>query len=248
MAKTGKGVGPRRNYYNQILRTQGSSLIGLWRLNELGPGLNAGDWSKQGNNAAFGTATMMAKSFGPDGHRCPLFDGSTSYVNIYSAGLLADATPAEASCLVWVKPAAASVLVDSTERYIFYIYTDANNYAKLSKTTVDNTYALDYVANSTSEQTTSTVSDADWHSLGAVVSDTGDVCKFYVDGVLIGTDTGIGTWSGAIGSTTCVLGASSTSAGSDSWSGYMGIAALWNTALTNAEMLAIGSLKAIGRA
>jgi hypothetical protein len=148
---------------------------------------------------------------------------------------------AEISGIIWFKPSNMSVTSGTTARYLAYIYTDANNNFSLTKTTAANTYALDYQANNTDEQTTVTLYDDDWHSLGFSISDTGDYCKLFLDGVLMGTDTGIGTWSGAEGSTTTVLGSSSTTA-ADVWSGWMAHWAFWNTPLSNSEHQAIGTM------
>jgi len=231
------------NYYKRILKVLPAKLFGFWRMDELGPSLVAGDWSIQSNNAAFSARTMMSQGRGPDGKRCPLF-GSGLYLNLYSAGLAADCAMAEVSGMIWAKGTAA-VMSGTTAANILTLSTDANNLLTITKNTTAYQVAFDYKANSTAEQTTKTFDSSDageWHCYGFSVSDTDDYAKFYVDGVLEGTDTGIGTWSGALAEALCVVGASSTTV-ADEFAGNIALLALWSTPISNADHKYLGTLR-----
>ena len=233
----------RSNYYKQVLRVQKSNMFGFWRANEDGPSLNCGDWSPQFNNAAFSAATMMAQGRGPDGHPCPLF-GTGVVLNLYSAGLAADTTMAEVSGIVWAQGNPGH-MAGTTAGYILALITDANNNLIISKNTTAYQVAFDYQANNTDEQTTKTLDATvanDWHCYGFSVSDTDDYAKFYVDGVLEGTDTGIGTWSGALAEDTTVVGSSAAGTPADTFDGYISLIALWNTPLSDSEHKLLGTM------
>ena len=242
MAK-GKGRGgPRGDYYKKVLQEQSSDLIALWRLNELG-GTVCGDMSKEGNNGAYG-ATSLGNALGPDRHICPLFDGSTSYLDIYSAAFNTDWSEAAGSVAGWAKVASAAVWADSTKRRILTLAADANNYVAIDKSATANRLDFFHVAGSTSDSVTDSTTigaSVDWFHVALTWSVADDAIFAYINGAQAGTATGLGTWSGALASTTAVIGSSSTTA-ADVWSGWLSNIAVWKVALSASEIARLANL------
>ena len=242
MAK-GKGRGgPRGDYYKKVLQEQSSDLIALWRLNELG-GTVCGDMSKEGNNGAYG-ATSLGNALGPDRHICPLFDGSTSYLDIYSAAFNTDFLETAGTIAGWAKVASAAVWADSTVRRVITLAADADNYIAIEKTATANELGFHYsagtpVLDSVTDSTTIGAS-VDWFHVAITWDTTADAIYAYVNGTQ-GTSATLGTWSGALASTTAVIGSSSTTA-ADVWSGWLSNIAVWKVALSASEIARLANL------
>ena len=97
-------------YFNKVLGIQKADLIGHWPLNE-------------GRN----TTTPA-----------PAFDGTNSYVNIYSASLNTAFSGSAGTFLCWAKVSGAGVWTDAAWRNLITLRVDASNYVEIAKSSTNN--------------------------------------------------------------------------------------------------------------
>jgi hypothetical protein len=140
---------------------------------------------------------------------------------------------------MWARVAEAGVWTDGTFRDLIALRADWSNYVSLSKHSSDNLITCGYSAGGTYAQLTYNPTTPDWFSIGFTWSKANNRIRLYVGGQQYST-TGLGTWAGTLGSTACVLGAQSTS-GANWWSGLIGPVALFDRALTPAEVAALST-------
>jgi len=229
-------------YGKRVKRTQTSNLIAYWPLDE-NDGTMAYDHSAEVNAGTYSGVTMAATN-DPFGRKAPLFDGSASYLDIYSAGFNTDWSEAAGTVSAWAKVVVPSVWSDSTARRIVIFRTDANNYISILKATTTNEIDFFHVAGGTSDSVTDTSlgGTSDWFHVALTWSVADDAIFAYINGVQVGTATGLGTWAGALTSTTTVIGSSSTTAAAV-WSGYIAHVAVWKVALTAGEVEYLSRLR-----
>jgi hypothetical protein len=222
----------------RIAATRPGNLIQFFRQNETA-GAVASDSSAQGNDGAY-TGVTLADGVGPDGQPVPLYDGSNDYLDAYSAGIAADFNPAAGTLLTWVQVSAAGVWSDGTLRFVVQYRADGDNRLYMAKTTNAGELQWLYEADNTAEiVTTAGHSDTEgfWMALtwDTAAGVDGEV-KAYKNAVQQDvTKTALGTWVGALDATTAIWGAANTAAGAV-WDGREGLSALWNVALTQAEI------------
>ena len=225
------------NYRDRVRSVMPEALYGYWPLDSRDGSTTMLDWSRQANH---GTAAAVTLNHGRSAveRKCPLFDGSTSYIDVYSSALNTDFGASVGTAMAWFRCLDAGVYGDSTKRRILTIGAHATtNVIILEKTVTANTFDLTYVANSTTDKVSPTIYDpgtydTKWHQLvlGWDIT-TNNKVYGYVDGELSSTSSTLGTWSGALLSTACVIGSSATTA-ADVWSGWISDVALWSKLLT----------------
>jgi hypothetical protein len=203
------------SYIQKMERTYNSNFVGHYPLDEES-GTVAYDISPNGYN---GTSVSLMRSWndrqvlGPDGGKCAQFDGSASYVNIYSA--LASAPTTIGSISVWAA-LENTFLKGSTAGKIIKLAVDANNTIDITFDSTPYRFNGTYTANSTASSVNSSLVynsgyGPTWHHFVLTWTKAGDALKFYVDGKQQGsTQTSLGTWSGTMASNLMVVGASST--------------------------------------
>lgn len=224
-----------RAYSTKILGTQYNSLVGYWTQGE-SSGTTAVDQSSQLNNGTYGNVTLGQVGV-LRGSTCAYYGGTNSYCNIYSSAFNADVNKSEGSISLWCK-------IDedwsvTTLRYLIRLYSSGTNQIRIYKST-SNRVILEYLAGGVSSSREITTSETGWFHLGLTWSKSNDRVRFYLNGLQVGSDvTGLGTWSGNLGSAATDIGASSN-AGSSSWIGWLNHVAVWATELTPAEMGALG--------
>lgn len=202
--------------------------IAYWPLNEMS-GTRAVD-VVGGNNGTY-TGVDLGQSQTP--FVAPLFDGSGDYCNLDSTWLRNTFTPNETTVMIWYKPD-SGVLADSTFRGIIRFQVDTDNRIYLARSTTNNVFDILWEANNTMEVVSPTIATYTWHQLAITASKTADQVKVYVDGAQSGsTQTGLQTWTGT--PTTNLIGAA-TAVPANVWKGWLAHAALWNRALTAAEV------------
>jgi len=186
-------------------------------------------------NAVSSNITLAQPGIG-DGKPAMLFDGASSYVNIYSTQLADAFNPAEFTIQVWFRVADAAVWADGTERTLLHIGADANNFIAIRKPTDNNQIDFVYKAGGTEKKVSATsYSETGWGVAQLAVSATGDSMVAMLDGVQVDTESSLGTWAGAPVSTLCCLGAASTAAASP-WKGWLQHVPIWNTPLSVEQM------------
>lgn len=152
------------------------------------------------------------------------YNGSTSYTDLISAGLIAAFDPEEFS--VVSKQRTSSLVddwTDGNERYCDELSADANNRFSMFKATGNNTFSWRYVANSvTSSIDKTAITTTDDFVTGSSTSlSAGGSGEFdaYYNGVQEGiTQVGLGTWAGALSK--ALVGAFAAS--SDVWNHRIG--------------------------
>ncbi len=231
------------SYIQKMERTYNSSFVGLWPLDEES-GTVAYDISPNGYNATSSglLRSNIQRSFlAPDGGKCAQFDGSASYINLYSA---IDKEPTTiGSISLWVAVPQAN-LAGTTKMQIIKLGADGSNYIDITFDTTAYLFNQVYAAAGTlSSQNTSLLYNVDggpqfpeWHQFGLTWDASGDAVKSYVDGLQQGsTLTSLGAWSGDMASTLMVLGSSVTS-GADLLTGYIARVGVWSVVLPDATM------------
>ena len=210
------------DYVERVRKMDEANLIGCWTHGESTSAI-AFDQSPQKNNGAY-TAVALGRAGIGDGGTSALFDGSASFNNIYSVA--SDFNGTEGGLLIWGKVSAAGVWEDSTARSLITLWASNDNRLSINRTTTNNQIRFAYKAGGTLETYDLTISRTGWTAFGLTWSDTGDKVKYFENGVLKETDTGVGTWSGAVQAAASLIGASNSTP-TQVWSGFAGPAFLW---------------------
>ncbi len=190
-------------------------------------------------NGAYTGVTLGQPGIG-DGNTCPLFDGATDFVDIFTAGLQGAFDGAEGTLMVWAKVFNVGVWTDAADRFLFRLEVDGNNYVFCAKTITNNRLFFRYTAGGVVEaQAVGGLTTIKWMCLGMTWSKLAGVngeVKYFFDGVQQGaTDTALGVWAGNLAAATTVIGTSDT-APLNLWHGWLAHAAVWDVALTPTEM------------
>jgi hypothetical protein len=144
------------------------------------------------------------------GETVGLWNGTTSYANIYPALTALAFDPGDKfSIALFLRKSTW----DATQRWFFRIAEDANNEVYIAQLNATQ-QLFRYRAGGLNKNVTLTASPVNtWWSAGLTVDTTvgtGEMLAYY-NGVQEGaTQTNLGTWVGALASTTCTLGARST--------------------------------------
>lgn len=220
-------------YYARTALLKPQSLIAYWPLWE---GSGATLAKDRGPNAHDGTPagyTWGSTGIG-DGMTAVSLNGTTSNINVFSAGLSAIFDPHEGAFSVWVKPNnwnAASVGA------IAYFYASANYriYILLSFGTL----YFNLVSNgvfATKQINVTTLSG--WHLLSMAWSLAGNTFSAYLDGAIIGSPIAHpGSWSSAPALSLAVLGAISLAPAAP-LAGSLAHTTLWGGSALDAEEIA----------
>ena len=234
------------SYIQKMERTQSSSFVGLWPLNEES-GTVAYDISPNGYNGVSSglLRSNLQRSFlAPDGDKCAQFDGSNSYINLYAAVTKEPTTIGSIS--VWVAVPQAN-LAGTTTMQIITLKYDASNYIDITFDGTAYQFNGAYDAAGTLVAVNSgLVYNVDggvpaqwpeWHHFALTWTAAGDAVKFYADGLQQGTtQSSLGVWTGAMAAATMVAGSSSSSSAADVLTGWMARLGIWSVVLTGDEV------------
>jgi len=214
----------------------GSSLIGYWPGGEPN-GAVALDYSGLGFHGAYTGVTLGQQGAG-DGLTCPLYDGANDFMQP-PAGFRTAFTPAEFSILIWSRVSSSAIWTDGLFHHQVRFAVDGNNLVRIDKANANNNLQFVYIAGATTKIVTAgSQSTTEFQHLGITVSVSGDAVKAYIGGVQSGaTQTGLGTWVGALSATNTVFGAQTTVPNLP-WDGYLAHCLVLNRAATPAEVAA----------
>lgn len=209
------------------------ALIAHWKFDE-NNGSTAFDSTGEGNNGTITNATWSSGKFGSSLH----YDGSGDWTNIYSAGFNTDFDGNEGTVSMWIKPTNAAVWTDSTQRYFINLFADSNNRIVISKQTNDNQIGFFHLGGGTTKSILiSNFSPTEWTHLALTYSDSGDEVIAYVNGEQVGTtQTGVGTFTGSLGSSNTVIGAYQSSGDFFIWDGSIDDVRVYTQALTPGQI------------
>jgi len=190
------------------------------------------------------TAVTLAQPGIGDGATSGSYDGATSYTNIYSATLSGAYNGSEGTIAVWAKVSAVGVWTDGTRRDVMIIYSNGSNYILLSKF-ANNTIRFMYRSGGTDYPVDlAGLTTVDWMYLAITWSQgTGDEVRAYYNGTQTGAAvTPLLAWGGgALAATVNCIGATTTGA-ANPFSGTLAHCAVWDRALTPAEIAALAAL------
>lgn len=226
----------RARYHERVLATAPGNLIRYWPM-----------WEQSGTKGY----NLAPVTYGPDGtynapilgligsgdgFSAPLFDNVDDLFNIYSAALNAALNWQEVTIALWVKFSSSAFWTDGVFHTFLRVAADANNDIRIRKSSTNNTLSWLYTAGSTAKQVTfGGQSSMNFMHLALTASKAADAMMAYLNGVQVGaTQTGLGTFTGALNSAACVI--SSTGAGATPASGSVAHAAIWNVALPAAAI------------
>ena len=184
-------------YFQHIKRLFGTALIGYWPLDEAAGASTVTDYSGQSNNGTPSNVTFGQAGIG-DGRTSGSFNGTSSKLNLYSAGLNGDFSGAEGTIAFWAKPSAAGVWTDSTYRWFVEFFVDVNNWVFIRKENTDNTILFNYTAGSTQEQLSVEFSSGPFFHVAMTWSAAADAVVYYLNGINRGSDSALGTWAGSL--------------------------------------------------
>ena len=224
-------------YMERLLRVASDGLIAYWPLDER-EGSVVYDRSGNGRNGTYTACTLAQPGIG-DGRPAPAFDGVSSRINAFSTGLASAFNGAEGTALAWARVASAAVWSDGQNRRVLQINSDSQNAIIfwLYPSTPD--IQLRFAGSNVSRTRLMAVgSRLTWIPLALTWSQTSGLVTFYADGAAVGAPAAYPTWVGTptvayIGSTQYVY---------QLWSGSIAHVALWNRALSDAEITALSTL------
>lgn len=228
------------SYGRRVTNLFGSSLIGYWKLDEIS-GTTALDSSLQGNDGAYAGVSLANTALPPAiGGKAPRFDGANGVVNVYSAALNSNFNGAAGTVLIWARVSGSGVYEDGTQRNTFRFLVDASNYVQIYKRggSNDNRFGFEYVAGGTAISILPAVFSltTGWVCYGITWNKAADEVRAWRNGAqVLTTQSGLGTWSGNLMNSQCVIGASSTGL-TTPWDGWLGHVILLNGAAAAAQI------------
>lgn len=228
----------RRAYTQKVKIVAGANLIAYWPLAEAS-GTTIVDESGNARNGTYTAVTLGAAGIG-DARSAASLDGSTSWGNLFSSSLQSAFGSAEGAAACWFRVSGSGIWTDSTIRRFLTLQVDGNNRVLLQRSSGNNQISASYVAGGTTKSVTATTTgETTWLHLAMTWSKSADQMKVYVGGAQSGsTQTGLGTWSGSLLSTTTLLGAA-TQVPANVWSGTLAHVVLMDAAASAAQIAAL---------
>lgn len=201
-------------------------------------GVTAFDFSGNGYHAA--VSKVVPGQPGIDGY-CYAFDGIYSHINLNAAGLLSALDGDTFSFAIWLRTPQLAPWTDGLIHYLFRLDSDAGCAFALYKSAANNTLIANYYSSPTNAAPTIAITPTTgWHHIAVTVSNGSNRMRVYLDGVLQGTESALGTaWSGTF--TTAVIGAINTSATAP-WNGLLDEALIYNRELSAGEVAILASI------
>lgn len=226
-----------KTYLEKVLSIQRSSLIAYWPLTEGGGSVADNAEGTAARDGAY-TGVELANTAGPGASMglAGLWDGTSDYVNIYSASLNSAFNNSELTVACWCKVANAGVWTDGLVRRAVVLRASVGNRVLLFRSNANNTAGVQYIAAGIASTVTFNNPTLNWFHLAITVSKSNDRMKCYLNGLQSGaTQTGLTVWTGALETTGCFIGAN-TNTPTEAWSGYLAHCAVWSSELTASEV------------
>lgn len=226
-------------YTNKTKALAPANLIAYWPQAEK-IGTVAYDESGHDYHGTYNAVTLLQPGIG-DGRTAASFDGSASYNNIYSAALDTALNKAEGTLSCWFQVASAGVWIDGAIRTLVSLRNGAGNLIELRKSSANNTFQAFYLVGGVNKNVAkASYSPTTYQHVAITWSKAADQFKLYVGGIQEGaTQTGLGTWVGALSPVQTNIGCRTNMAFDQGWKGRIAHVALWNTPLSAAQIAAL---------
>lgn len=224
-------------YTERLLQSVG--LVALYPLSER-TGTTATELKAANNGAYTGTVTLAQQPLG-DGNLYPSFGGGRVTLAAPLAALSTLFNGNEGTINVWCRVLNVGVWTDATSRSVCEFGADINNRILLNKTALNNTLQWFTIFGGTTKNPSAVVTPfTTWFTMSVTWSKSADQLKAYLNGVQQGaTVNGLGTFAGALNASWTAIADFNSSAASNPWSGSLAYCALWNRALSAAEILGL---------
>jgi len=225
-------VGPATTYYLKVLSYNPIAYWPLWEAS----GDVAHCLVNSAQNGAYTGVTLGQPGIG-DGRTCPLFNGATDFVDVYTTTFRDAFNGAEGTAIIWAKVFDVGVWTDETSRYWLRFLADTQNTVWIGRIGLDERYHHRYEAGNVPETVNKTgITTTDWMLAGITWSKTADEFKAFYNGTQISTtQTGLGTWVGTLASAFAVIGATENDATAPFF-GWLAHCAVCDRSLTPTQM------------
>lgn len=223
-------------YEEMVLSTDPDSIVGYWPLSDES-GSTAVD-VKNALNGTYSNFTLNQTVIDVNGKKitAPTTTNTAAYLALPA---LTGWDGQEGAVMGWFRVNGAANWATGT-RYFWWLRADNNNYIRAYQNG-DRTIIFDYKAGGTTVTYTATnVYHADWFHVAMVWSKAGDYVKIYINGVLLTTLTGLGTWAGTPGVSNRNIGQFAV-ASTNAWRGAMAHIQIRNAPLSGTLITQLAS-------
>jgi hypothetical protein len=229
-------MGGRKTYMEKVMA---SAPIVYFPLNETSgsTAINYGTLGVSANGTYKNTYSLANKTLV---HPAPLFPDTGGAVDIYTTALRDAFDGEEGAISLWVEPAEAVAWATGSNRIISLVADNSVggvNAIQIATSPYSVTYGrlfITYAADGTSQSLSYAVKDATPLHVGLSWSLTNDRVRHVIDGTIIETDTGLGTWGNPLKAIYANIAAYASS-GSQGWPGWVGDVAIYDREITPAE-------------
>lgn len=225
----------RYPYQEKILGIKPGNRIAYWPLFS-SVGTTAYERTGVSGNGTHSSVTL-GNAVAPGGGNAALYDGVNDYTDIYTANFESNFNGDKGTLFGWCKVSGVGVWTDGTARYVVRFFAGSTNNFEVVKSGGNNRIDVVRDAGGTSiPQPITSFSVTDWFSF-MMTWDTGaDEQKFYINGALDETDSGLGSFSGPFDTSRVLIGAG-TKTGTGVWDGWISHVAVWDDVLSLTEYL-----------
>ena len=236
-------AGGGRSYTQKVLGTATANLIAYWPLGETSGGTADNAEGTAARDGAYSNVTLGATGIG-DGNTAATFNGTTSFVDIFSASIQSAFNNQEGTAAMWVQVTAAGVWTDGSFRRVLGLRVSGSNEVFIHKSSTNNQMQVGYVAGGTTKSVAFAVGPTlTWHHIAITWSKSVDQVIVYLDGAQTGTtQTGLGVWVGSIANGLTNIGCRNNVVPDQLWSGTSAHTAIWTTPLSAAQILTLATV------
>ena len=181
-------------------------------------------------NGAYTGVTLGQPGIG-DGRTCPLFDGATGFVDVFTTTFRDAFSSTEGAIMLWCKMFNAAVWTDGQNRRAFDFRRDTSNRIYTLKPN-DNEYQLIHTGNGAHAYATHATSTVAWFHWAFSWSLANTETLFYFNGTGFDTNGAPTAWSDVM--TDALIGANVGPG--NYFYGWLAHCAVWDTPLTPAQI------------
>jgi len=238
-----RGAATVPTYINRVLAT---NPIAYWPLNETAGNTAVCQVNAAQNGTYARNVTLMGTGAGiADGNAAPTFDGTNDFVNIYTAALAAAFNGATGSALIWFRVANVGIWTDATQRFLFYLYSDANNRYRAQRVITNSRLQATGIAGAGAcTVNRDGLADTGWMPVVITWSDgaNADELIYYYNGVAVAAPCAtMNNWAGALAAAFTLIGAG-TNVPTLVWHGWLSHMAVWDTVLPPATITELSTI------